>query len=113
MDVWDQEAVETMGPGLLRLGPDGLGEINFICVEGGLDCHLVERDGRQGVEFSWEGADEGDARSGRGSAFLSESGNSLEGHIYFHLGDDSAFRAERTTVVVPAARTRTRRRRAR
>jgi len=66
MDVWDQEAVETMGPGLLRLGPDGLGEINFICVEGALDCHLVERDGRKGVEFSWEGADEGAARSGRG-----------------------------------------------
>jgi hypothetical protein len=109
MDLWDQEAVETMGPGLLRLGRDGLGEISFICVEGRLDCHVVERDGKIGVEFSWEGADEGDSRSGRGSAFESGSGNGLEGHIYFHLGDDSAFRAERTTVVVPMARPRRRR----
>jgi len=101
MDLWDQDAVDTMGPGLLRLGADGLGELNFVCVEGRLDCHLAENEGRIGVEFSWEGADAGDQRSGRGSAFLSDSGGGLEGHIYIHLGDDSAFRAERTTVVTP------------
>jgi hypothetical protein len=110
MDMWDQDAVETMGPGLLRLGADGLGDINFVCVAGRLDCHLTEQRGRAGVEFSWEGADQGNLRSGRGSAFLSESGGNLEGHLYFHLGDDSAFRAERTTVVVPAVRRHARRR---
>ena len=39
--------------------------------------------------------DEGDDVSGRGWAALNPDGT-LEGHIYFHLGDDSAFRAERT-----------------
>lgn len=39
--------------------------------------------------------DEGDDVSGRGWAALNPDGT-LEGHSYFHLGDDSAFRAERT-----------------
>jgi len=37
--------------------------------------------------------------SGRGWAALQPDGT-LEGHIYFHLGDDSAFRAERFNGVV-------------
>jgi hypothetical protein len=39
-------------------------------------------------------SDEGDDVSGRGWAALNPDGT-LDGHIYFHLGDDSAFRAER------------------
>jgi hypothetical protein len=42
----------------------------------------------------WEGNDESDPASGRGWAALEEDG-SLRGHIYFHLGDDSGFRAVR------------------
>jgi hypothetical protein len=38
--------------------------------------------------------------SGRGWAALNPDG-ALEGHIYFHLGDDSAFRAERFNRTVP------------
>jgi hypothetical protein len=45
-------------------------------------------------EFSWQGSDEGDEVSGRGWAALDADGT-LGGHVYFHLGDDSAFRAER------------------
>jgi hypothetical protein len=41
-----------------------------------------------------EGNDESDPASGRGWAALEEDG-SLRGHIYFHLGDDSGFRAVR------------------
>ena len=59
----------------------------------------TDRDGRPGVEFSWQGSDEGDDVSGRGWAALNPDGK-LEGHIYFHLGDDSAFRAERLNGVV-------------
>jgi hypothetical protein len=44
-------------------------------------------------------SDEGDDVSGRGWAALNSDGT-LEGHIYFHLGDDSAFRAERFNRVV-------------
>jgi hypothetical protein len=62
--------------------------------EGQIDCRNTRRDGRAGVEFSWEGWDDSDRRSGRGWAALAEDG-SLCGRIYFHLGDDSSFRAER------------------
>ena len=35
-----------------------------------MDCREVERDGRPGMEFSWEGNDESDPASGRGWAVL-------------------------------------------
>jgi hypothetical protein len=44
--------------------------------------------------FTWQGSDEGDEVSGRGWAARNADGT-LGGHVYFHLGDDSAFRAER------------------
>lgn len=53
----------------------------------------MRRDGQQWVEFSWEGNDEGDQVSGRGWAQLADDGT-LDGHLYFHLGDDSSFHAE-------------------
>jgi hypothetical protein len=94
MDNWDQDAVDLVQPGLIEFGEDGLGGLGFIVVTGELDCRDADRDGRPGVEFSWQGSDEGDDASGRGWAALNPDGT-LEGHIYFHLGDDSAFRAER------------------
>jgi hypothetical protein len=94
MDNWDQEAVDLVQPGFIEFDDNGLGGLGFIVVTGELDCRDADRDGRPGVEFSWQGSDEGDDVSGRGWAALNPAGT-LEGHIYFHLGDDSAFRAER------------------
>ena len=96
MDNWDQEVVDLVQPGFIEFDEDGLGGLGFIAVTGELDCRDADRDGRPGVEFSWQGSDEGDDVSGRGWAALNPDGT-LEGHIYFHLGDDSAFRAERLT----------------
>jgi hypothetical protein len=59
-----------------------------------MDCRTTITDGRPGVEFTWDGSDDGDHTSGRGWAQLEEDG-SLCGHIYFHLGDDSGFQAVR------------------
>ena len=59
-----------------------------------MDCREVVRDGRPGVEFSWEGNDECDPASGRGWAVLEENG-SLRGRIFFHFGDDSGYTAVR------------------
>lgn len=56
------------------------------------------RDGRPGVEFSWQGDDDGDPASGRGWAVL-ESDGSLRGRIYVHLGDDSGFHAMRAEII--------------
>ncbi|MEV6322457.1 hypothetical protein AB0M45_14875 [Nocardia sp. NPDC051787] len=40
------------------------------------------------------GLDEGDKVSGRGWAVLIDD-QTIRGHLFFHLGDDSSFRAER------------------
>ena len=48
----------------------------------------------------------GAAVSGRGWAVLADDG-SLQGHLYFHLGDDSSFRAVRVgqeSEIAPSAR---------
>ncbi len=94
MDLWDAEAIDLLGPGFVRFGTDRSGHFRFIAVQGWMDCQSGQRDGRPCVEFTWESDDEGDPAAGRGWAVLDEDG-SLRGHIYFHLGDDSGFRAVR------------------
>jgi len=92
MDLWDQDALDLVGPAFIELRADGTGEFRFIVVEGDMDCRRADVDGRPRIEFTWEGNDEGDPRSGRGWAELAGDG-SLRGHIFFHAGDDSSFRA--------------------
>lgn len=92
MSGWDRDAIDLVAPGYLEFARGGTGQFGFIAVRGWLDCRPVERDGRPGVEFTWEGSDEGDQVSGRGWAVLVD-GDTIEGHLFFHLGDDSSFRA--------------------
>jgi hypothetical protein len=98
MDKWDREAIELVGPAYIEFTPDGTGTFRFIAVQGYLDGKAFTRKGRPAIEFSWDGDDDGDRASGRGSAQVEPEG-SLIGHIDIHLGDDSGFRAlARTTV---------------
>lgn len=92
MSGWDRDAIDLVEPGFIEFAGDGAGQFGFIAVRGWLDCRAAEREGRAGVEFSWEGVDEGDQVSGRGWATVVN--DSIEGHLFFHLGDDSSFRAE-------------------
>lgn len=94
MDLWDQETLDMVVPAYLQFSADGLGEFQFIVVQGNLDCKYGERAGRPMVEFTWEGADDGHSQCGRGWAVIEEEGN-LAGRFFFHLGDDSAFTAVR------------------
>ncbi|NYI89386.1 hypothetical protein HNR02_002709 [Amycolatopsis endophytica] len=80
MSNWDRDAIDSVEPA-------------FIAVSGRLDCRPAERDGRPAVEFTREGVDEGDQVGGRGWAVLVED-EKIEGHLFFHLGDDSTLRAE-------------------
>lgn len=61
-------------------------------VQGQMDCRLDERQSLR-IEFNWHGFDEGDELAGRGHAEIVK--DELLGHLYIHLGDDSAFRAAR------------------
>ncbi len=92
MSGWDRDAIDLVEPGFIEFAGDGTGQFGFIAVRGWLDSRPVERNGRGGVEFTWEGADEGDQVSGRGWVVLDDD-ETIEGHLFFHLGDDSSFRA--------------------
>ena len=94
MDLWNRDALDLVGPAFIEFRPDQTGRFRFIAVEGWMDCREAAIDDRPGLEFSWDGNDECDPASGRGWVALQPDG-SLAGHIYFHMGDDSAFRAER------------------
>ena len=91
MDLWDREAIDLVGPAFIEFNGQG-GQFHFIAVDGWMDCRHGQRSGRPYVDFTWEGNDECDPASGRGWAKLLKDG-SLSGHIYFHHGDDSSFKA--------------------
>lgn len=94
MDLWDQDAIDLAGDAFIDFGKGRLGELGFIAVEGNLDWRSATVEGIEGVEFTWQGFDEGDEVSGRGWAALKSDGT-MSGHLFFHLGDDSGFKARR------------------
>jgi len=94
MELWDTDAIDLVELGFIEFGRDRTGRFGFIAVEGWMDCHETTRDGHACVEFTWEGTDEGDQVTGRGWATLADDGT-LDGRIFFHLGDDSGFQAVR------------------
>lgn len=93
MGGWARDAIELAEPGFIEFAGDGTGQFGFIAVRGWLDYRPVEQGGRGGVAFTWAGVDEGDQVSGRGWASLVDDAT-IEGHLFFHRGDDSSFRAE-------------------
>ena len=93
MEMWDIDYIDLVVPGYIAFEPDGLERFQFGTVQGWTDCRASERDGAAFVEFSWQGDSDGDDACGRGFAAL--RGDCLEGRLYIHCGDDSAFTAER------------------
>lgn len=81
MELWDLDVIDLLGPGFIELREDDQGSFRFIAVECWMDTRSVDREGRAGIEFSWEGNDEMDPASGRGWAMLEPDG-ALEGRIY-------------------------------
>jgi hypothetical protein len=94
MEAWDQEYVNMEVPGHFTFKKDGTGHFQFGLVQGEMDCKMEVIDNRERIEFSWEGQDELDPANGRGWAVIENE--ELHGRIFFHLGDDSTFRARRS-----------------
>jgi hypothetical protein len=103
MELWDTDAIDLVTPGFIEFDGQRSGRFGFIAVEGQLDCRSGMRDGRPCVEFTWEGSDDCDPASGRGWAILTDN-DTLDGRIFFHLGDDSGFQAVRTEPMPSANR---------
>jgi hypothetical protein len=96
MSGWDQDYVNEEVQAFIEIKPAGSGGFHFGYVQGDFDYRDVLRDGKPGVEFSWDGNDEMDPAQGRGWAVLDD--DRLKGMIFFHGGDDSDFEAERDVV---------------
>lgn len=94
MDLWEGDAIDLGGPPFIEFSADRTGAFRFIAVDGQIDWRHDVRSDRSRAAFSWEGYDEGDQVSGRGWVEV-ESDGSIRGHLFFHAGDDSGFRAVR------------------
>jgi len=92
MELWEPDDLDLLGPARFTLEQGGRGHMTFIAVDVLLDYQFA---GRDGVEFTFEGSDEGDRVSGHGWALL--EGQTLRGRIDFHQGDNSGFVARRLT----------------
>ena len=91
MEVWDQDYVDMEVPGFIRIGSNGTGQFQFGLVSGEIDGRVEQCGNAPRFEFSWSGQEENDPVCGRGWAVI-ENGE-LNGRIYLHLVEDSAFRA--------------------
>src|SRR3972149_8597226 len=94
MDQWDQDFVDLVVPGYVTIKKDGLGSFQFGAVQGEIDCRIERQFDGEVLSFTWEGEDECDPASGRGWARVDR--NEMTGQIFFHLGDDSGFKAQST-----------------
>ncbi len=65
MEQWDQEYVDELGPGFLKLERAGTGSLQFGVVQAGVDYRMEERTGNPVLEFSFEGFAEMDRICGR------------------------------------------------
>jgi len=90
--LWDQEFVDAEVEGFFEFKKGSTGAFQFGHVSGEIDYEEAFRDGKPAIEFTWDGNDEMDPAQGCGWAV--SNGDEIEGRIFFHQSDDSAFKAE-------------------
>lgn len=88
-EAWPRDHLDLCGPAFLRIDPGGTGEIAFGALTASVDGGFTP----SGVDFEWNGAEEGDQVTGTGWADLRDDGR-LEGEIAYDKGDDTTFIAE-------------------
>ena len=94
MEQWDKDFIDAEEGGYFQFDKGGQGDFQFGYVHGSMDYEVETEDGKQRVDFSWEGTNELDETSGRGWVRLEDDGT-LYGKIAFHMGERSWFKAER------------------
>ena len=85
-ESWDRRHLDLCGPAYLTIDANGRGEMAFGALEASIDCGFTPN----GIDFDWNGGEEGDQVSGTGWADLREDGR-LEGEIAYHNGDETTF----------------------
>ncbi|MFN3775323.1 hypothetical protein [Sphingomonas parapaucimobilis] len=84
--AWPREHLDLCGPAFLRMDADGNGEMAFGALTAVLDVGFNP----SGIEFDWNGSDEGDQVHGTGWASLLDDGR-LHGEITFDNGDETTW----------------------
>ena len=93
MTAWDEDYLNEEVQAFIEFEANGTGHFQFGNVQGYMDHRECTRGGEPAVEWTWEGNAEMDPATGRGWAVLKDG--ELHGMIFFHLGDDSGFVAQR------------------
>lgn len=94
MEMWDQDYFNMEVQAYITVNEGGMGQFQFGLVMGSLDGEIVNADGTQRFEFTWEGNDEYDDASGSGWLTL-KTADELAGKIKLHGGDSSLFKAKK------------------
>jgi hypothetical protein len=87
-ELWDRSHLDLVGPAFIAIDGKGGGEMAFGALVAALDCGFTSN----GIDFTWDGSDEGDQVCGDGWAELQKDG-SLEGEISYRNGDETSFKA--------------------
>lgn len=93
MTEWDEEYLHEEVLAFIEIDPRGVGSFHFGYLRGRMKHRAVQRDGKPGVEFTWEGFDEMVPESGTGWAVLEN--DRLTGVLTFDDDDESGFLAVR------------------
>jgi hypothetical protein len=88
-EIWDRAHLDLVEPAFLAIDGQGGGEMAFGALTAALSCGYTT----DGVDFTWDGSDEGDQVSGDGWAELQPDGSIL-GEISYRNGDETTFKAE-------------------
>ena len=94
MEMWDEDYFNMETQAYIQIKQNGLGEFQFGLVSGQIDGDIVDYDGEERFEFTWDGSDELDPVSGSG--WLRIVGDDMaDGKIKIHLGDSSRFKVKK------------------
>jgi hypothetical protein len=92
-DVWSVDELDGVASAHVTFRAGRQGEMELLAIEADVDYRAGRREGRPFIEFSWEGADDGQPISGRAWAFVEK--RKLCGRLFIHGGDTATFVAER------------------
>ena len=84
--AWDRAHFDLVGPAFISVVEKGHGEMAFGALEASLDCGFTP----DGIDFVWNGADEGDQVCGGGWATFAKTATSKAKSSY-HNGDETTF----------------------
>jgi hypothetical protein len=86
--LWDKAYLDLCGPAFIQMDANGNAEMQYGAMTASLDIGYTQT----GIDFEWNGADEGDQVDGTGWAELQDDG-ALIGEISYRNGDETTFKA--------------------